>query len=550
MKPRRIRARWLAAIAACGVCVGILFAPTPLATAATPASDPARPPPGVDVNGARLVGAYDAELPQIASFKGVPFAAPPIGELRWREPQPAVARRGRQDATAFAPGCYQDSYNIDWYRRVGRAFGAAPETFRNPRFDEDCLYLNVWTPWLTADAKRPVMVWIYGGANQGGWSFEPNYHGARLAARGDVVVVTIAYRVGVFGFFGHPDLRGSAAPTNFGLLDQVAALRWVQANIARFGGNPDNVTVFGESAGGSNIGYLVTLPSSRGLFQRAISQSGGFQMLDRGTLADAENAGRALSTALPGQPGIDALRRLPSQQIWETARRSLPTQDYSPVVDGVHVFETPAAAYARAGIGHDLLLGNNQDEWYMYLDADPDGLQKDLASLPADARTALMASAAKERDVRTGRDKAFTFLNMVCPAYLMAASAHAQGHKAFLYRFTRVRPGPGGEALRSYHGAEIPYVFGTHDAWLARDATDDALTARMQQAWIRFAWYGDPAGPDEKGEQWPAFDPARPRMMELGDRSRPTPATDIKLCMQWAGTLYPGWQAPAAPAAH
>jgi para-nitrobenzyl esterase len=263
----------------------------------------------------------------------VPFAAPPVGKLRWREPQPVVARRGRQDATTFAAGCYQDSYNIDWYRRVGRAFGASAAVFENPRFDEDCLYLNVWTPWLTPDAKRPVMVWIYGGANRGGWSFEPNYRGARLVARGDVVVVTIAYRVGVFGFFGHPDLR------------------WVREHIAQFGGNPDNVTVFGESAGGSNIGYLVTLPAARGLFQRAISQSGGFQMLDRGTLADAEKAGRALSAALPGQPGIDALRSLPSQQLWETARRSLPSQDYSPVADGVSVLETPAAARPRNGHG-------------------------------------------------------------------------------------------------------------------------------------------------------------------------------------------------------
>jgi len=491
-----------------------------------------------------LVGAFDAELPQVASFKGVPFAAPPVGKLRWREPQPVVARPGRRDATTFAAGCYQDSYNIDWYRRVGRAFGASPAVFQNPRFDEDCLYLNVWTPWLTPDAKRPVMVWIYGGANLGGWSFEPNYHGARLAARGDVVVVTIAYRVGVFGFFGHPDLRGSAAPANFGLLDQIAALRWVREHIAQFGGNPHNVTVFGESAGGSNIGYLVTLPAARGLFQRAISQSGGFQLLDRGTLGDAENAGRALSAALPGQPGIDALRSLPSQEVWETARRALPTQDYSPVVDGVNVLEAPAAAYARSGIQHDLLLGNNRDEWYMYLDADPDGLQQDLARLPADAREALKARAAKERDVRTGRDRVFTLVNMVCPAYLMAASVQTQKHKAFLYRFTRVRPGPGGELLRSYHGAEIPYVFDTHDSWLARDAIDDALTQRMQQAWIRFAWYGDPAGPEEKGENWPAFDPERPRMMELGDRSRPVPATDIDLCMEWAGTLYPGWLLP------
>ena len=530
--------------------ISVLCAAAAWASVGFAHADTARPPPVVQANGETLVGTFDAERPQVASFKGIPFAAPPVGDLRWREPRSHVPRPGRQDASAFAAGCHQDSYNIDWYRRVGRAFGASESVFVNPRFDEDCLYLNVWTPWLTRDAKRPVMVWIYGGANQGGWSFEPNYHGARLAARGDVVVVTLAYRVGVFGFFGHPELRGTTAPANFGLLDQAAALRWVRDNIAQFGGNPDNVTVFGESAGGSNIGYLVTLPTARDLFRRAISQSGGFQLLDRGTLADAEQAGRSLSAALPGQPGIEALRRLPAPLVWETARRALPSQDYSPVVDGVHVLETPAVAYARSGIRHDLLLGSNEDEWYMYFDADPDGLRKDLATLPADAHAALTARAAKEHDVRSGRDKAFTFLNMVCPAYLMAASVHAQGHKAFLYRFTRVRPGPGGVALRSYHGAEIPYVFDTHDTWLTRDATDDALTQRMQEAWTRFAWYGDPAGPAENDSHWPAFDPARPRVMELGDRSGPRSAPDHALCVQWAGALYPGWGPPAHADGH
>ena len=495
--------------------------------------------PIVRANGETLVGKYDAQLPQIASFKGVPFAAPPVGELRWREPRPHVPRSGRQDAQSFAAGCFQDSYNIDWYRRVGRAFGAPPVAFENPRFDEDCLYLNVWTPWLTRDAKRPVMVWIYGGANRGGWSFEPNYHGARLAARGDVVVVTIAYRVGVFGFFGHPDLRGSAAPANFGLLDQVAALRWVRENIADFGGNPDNVTVFGESAGGSNIGYLLTLPAAQGLFQRAISQSAGFQLLDRGTLADAEAAGRALSAALPGQPGIDALRRMPSAQVWDAASRNLPSQDYSPVVDGVTVPATPAAEYARRGIAHDLLLGHNEDEWYMYFDEDPDGLRKDLAPLPEDVRSALAARVAKERDARTARDTVFTLINMTCPSYVMAQAAYAQGRTSYIYRFTRVRPGPGGTALRSYHGAEIPYVFDTHDAWLPRDATDDELTRRMQQAWINFAWYGDPAGAQEKDTHWPAYDPERPRMMELGDRAKPRDAPDHELCMKSVRALYP-----------
>jgi len=530
----RTRARWLAALLA------------GFATATVTGVAGAAPAPVVEVNGETLLGAFDGAHPQVASFKGIPFAAAPVGDLRWREPQPPTPRRGRQDARSFAAGCYQDDYNIDWYRDVGLAFGVQPTTFVNPVFSEDCLYLNVWAPRLAPDARLPVMVWIHGGANRGGWSFEPNYQGARLAARGDVVVVTIAYRLGVFGFFGHPELRGAAAPANFGLLDQVAALRWVRDHIAQFGGDPANVTVFGESAGGSNIGYLVSLPATRDLFRRAISQSGGFQMLDRGTLADAEQAGRALSNAIPGRPGLATLRRMPSREIWDAALRGLPSQDYSPVVDGITVLETPAAAYARQGIAHDLLIGTNQDEWYMYLDADPDGLRRDVAALDSRARPALEARAAEEPDVRTARDKVFTFVNMVCPAYLMSASVRAQGHTAWVYRFTRVRPGPGGKTLRSYHGAEIPYVFGTHDAWLPGDATDDALTTGMQQAWVNFARHGHPAGKREAGDDWPVFDPARPQMMELGDRLGPLPATDYALCRQWAGDLYPGWREPAA----
>ena len=532
----RTRARRLAALLA------------GFATATVTGVAGAAPAPVVEVNGETLLGAFDGAHPQVASFKGIPFAAAPVGDLRWREPQPPTPRRGRQDARSFAAGCYQDDYNIDWYRDIGLAFGVQPATFVNPVFSEDCLYLNVWAPRLAPDARLPVMVWIHGGANRGGWSFEPNYQGARLAARGDVVVVTIAYRLGVFGFFGHPELRGAAAPANFGLLDQVAALRWVRDHIAQFGGDPANVTVFGESAGGSNIGYLVSLPATRDLFRRAISQSGGFQMLDRGTLADAEQAGRALSNAIPGRPGLATLRRMPSREIWDAALRGLPSQDYSPVVDGITVLETPAAAYARQGIAHDLLIGTNQDEWYMYLDADPDGLRRDVAALAPRARRALEARAAEEPDVRTARDKVFTFVNMVCPAYLMSGSVNSQGHKAWVYRFTRVRPGPGGATLRSYHGAEIPYVFDTHDAWLPGDATDDALTAVMQQAWVNFARHGDPVGKREAGGDWPVFDSARPQMMELGDRLGALPATDYALCRQWAGDLYPGWREPAAPA--
>jgi len=496
--------------------------------------------PRVEANGESLQGTFAEAVPTVAVFKGIPFAAPPVGDLRWREPLPSQPRAGTLQATAFAPACYQDAYLTDWYRRVGAAFGAPASAFVDPAVSEDCLYLNVWTPRLDGKAKLPVMVWIYGGSNRSGWTFEPNYLGPHLAQRGNVVVVTIAYRVGIFGFFGHPELRGAEYPTNFALLDQVAALRWLRANVAAFGGDPDNVTLFGESAGATDIGYLVNSPLARGLFHRAVSQSGGFQMQDRLDRSHAEAAGVALSAQLAGKPDLAALRRLSSREIWDAALRHVPDHRYTPVVDGKSVVASPAQAYARDGIAYDLLIGSNEDEWYMYVDADPQGLAKDLAEIAPAARGPLAARAASESDVRTARDKVVTLVNMVCPSYLMADAARRASRNAWVYHFTRVRPGPGGVTLRSYHGAEIPYVFGTPDAWLAGDATDTALTERMMDLWANFARYGNPNGP--RGGEWPLFDPSAPRVLELGDRVAPMASADYELCRSPAGNLYPGWQ--------
>lgn len=497
-------------------------------------------PPTVEANGETLQGARVAAAPTVAVFKGIPFAKPPVGELRWREPLPSQPRSGLQQATAFAPACFQDDYLTDWYRKVGAPFGAPASTFVEPAVSEDCLYLNVWTPQLDRKAKLPVMVWLYGGSNRSGWSFEPNYHGAKLARRGNVVVVTIAYRVGIFGFFGHPQLRGSDYQTNFALLDQVAALRWLQDNVVAFGGDPANVTLFGESAGAVNIGYLVNSPLARGLFHRAVSQSAGFQMQDRLDLSHAEEIGAALSAELPGQPDLAALRRLSSREIWDATVEHVPGHRYTPVVDGRSVLANAAEAYAKSGIPYDLLIGSNEDEWYMYVDSDPQGLDRDLAKIEPGARQALQARAASETDPRIARDKAVTFLNMVCPSYLMAGAARAAGREAWVYRFTRVRPGPGGVALRSYHGAEIPYVFGTPDDWLTEDPTDAALSDRMLDFWASFARHGNPNGP--RGGEWPLFEPASPRVMELGDRVAPMAAADLELCRKLAVDLYPGWQ--------
>jgi para-nitrobenzyl esterase len=442
-----------------------------------------------------------------------------------------------QEARAFAPACAQSDSNTNWYRRVGSAFGVERSFFQEPATSEDCLYLNVWTP-LERKGPLPVLVWIHGGANTGGWPFEPNYRGEAMAARGSLVFVSIAYRLGVFGFFGHPELRATPAPANFGLLDQISALSWVRDNIGAFGGDPGNVTIAGESAGGANAGYLAASPLATGLFRRVVSQSGGYQMRDDLRLADAERIGQTVASAFPDRPGLAALKRRSTAEILEAAKALSGEDTLGPVADGVVLTATPAASYRR-GFPYDLLIGTNEDEWYMYVDADPAKLAKTLDELPPASRPDLAARAAAEGDVRRGHDRATTIANMVCPAYAMAAAAAATGRRVWVYRFTRVRPGDGGKKLLAYHGAEIPYVFDTHDDWLPQEEADDRLTSAMLSYWSHFVRTGDPNGPGLPA--WPEFLAPTFPVQELGVRIGPIEAPDRSLCDRLAADLYPGW---------
>lgn len=506
----------------------------------TAASSATTSAPRVIANGETLVGTAGTRYREVASFKGIPYAAPPVGALRWQAPQPHKAQPGARSAQSFAAGCYQDDYNTQWYRRVGAAFGAAPGVFQDPPFSEDCLYLNVWTPALRSAARLPVIVWIHGGSNKAGWSFEPNYVGENLAARGKVVVVTIGYRLGVFGYFGHPQLRGTAAPTNFGLLDQIAALQWVQRNIRAFGGDPANVTVAGESAGASDLGYLMISPMARGLFKRGISQSGGFHMQDAQQLADVESVGIKLARALPGTPNLAGMRALNSAELFSAGQTALAGHDYRPAVDGISLLKSPALAYRQDGLPYDLLIGTNENEWYMYGDGDPAKLAANLQTFPPAARDTLTRRAARETDDKHGNDKVFTIVNMICSSYLMADRVDVPKHRAWVYRFTRVRPGPGGRQLLAYHGAEIPYVFDSHDDWFSSDSTEVRLTTTMLTYWTNFARTGDPNGPGLP--RWPRYSLQTNQVMALGDQIKPISGPDAELCPALAAELYPGWQ--------
>lgn len=499
--------------------------------------------PVVRISATTVTGVTVALEPAVASFRGLPYAKPPVGERRWAAPEPRALPAGRFDASRFAAACYQDSYNTVWYRRVGAAFGVGPEQFSDPPVSEDCLYLNVWAPLagLGGPARKPVLVWVHGGSNRAGWSFEANYDGSHLAARGDVVVVTIAYRLGVFGFYAHPDLALTGAPANAGLLDQIEALRWVQAHIAAFGGDPDNVTVAGESAGAADIAYLIASPRARGLFRRAISESGGYALRRTPTLGEAQQLAVAIGNEL-AVADIKRQRELPPATVFAAAAAAMAGRRPGPVIDG-HVVTAPlGAALAAAGSGVDLLIGSNENEFDMYVDDDVGGFERTLAALPPSVSAALAPRARSQGSIRRGHAWVTGFTDMNCPPYVMASQAAAGSHVAYVYRFARVRPGPGGQALLAYHGAEVPYVFDTHDAWLPGDDAERALTTAMMDDWLRFLRTGNPNA-DPTGRtppDWPPWNPAAPKVMRFDRTTRAIDAPDAALCATLAPDLYAG----------
>lgn len=449
---------------------------------------------------------------RVWAFYGIPYAAAPIGELRWRAPQPHAPRSGTQDATRFGPACPQDQGNPNWYRKVAVAMGAAPNVVPPlTAISEDCLFLNVWTPSAdrSAGAGLPVMVWIHGGSNVNGFAYEPNYLGHRLAARG-VVVVSLNYRLGLLGFFAHPAL-GDDGSGRQGILDQAAALRWVRTNIAAFGGDPQRVTVFGESAGGTNIAALLGAPEARGLFQRAIVQSGYLAKDAFVTLAQAREASAKVFDTSVNAKG---LRALTWEDLLQVQSSKLKSHFYAPV--------SATKPDHRVAI----MIGSNRDEERMYLPADIAAAYREALEAVAPTRRAAVAAllARLTSDPKTRLDYLNAAKGFFCPTRVIADEAKAAGQAAFVYLFTRVRPGT--HDLGAYHGAEIPYAFGTSDAWLPHAAKDDELTDVMMRYWVNFAVRGDPNGVGLA--RWPAWDGHS--LMELGDRQGVVHEDAFALC--------------------
>jgi len=445
------------------------------------------------------------------AFLGIRYAAPPTGALRWRSPQPIKGWTGIRPATAFGHSC--------WQAVTPEGFGPwTHEYVTQGDISEDCLFLNVWAPAHATD-KLPVLVWIYGGGFNSGSGAIPIYDGRALAARG-IVVVNLNYRVGVFGFLAHPDLTKEAAGganSNFGLQDMIAALKWVRANIAAFHGDPDKVTIAGQSAGSMAVHDLITSPLAKGLFARAIGESGLPDPARTPKLAAAEADGVAFAQS-KGAHSIADLRAMSAEDL--AASKGGNAIRFGPVFDGVllpgfgPVSNVPVLAGFTAdegsALGHD------------YGSSDPAQLRDLLhASFgAAEARFAPFYPTATEseraesnRQVRRDRGA----------GALLAWAGQRGDAPTYAYMWTHVEPGPQAAHWRAFHSSEIPYVFQTLGAAPERDfsAADRALSMRISTYWLNFVRTGDPNGAGLP--RWPRFDPAAPRVQVIDDAIRTQP---------------------------
>jgi para-nitrobenzyl esterase len=475
---------WLQVLGAIAL-TALSFAPTVQAQPASPTASVT----GGSVRGAMISGQ--------AVFKSVPFAAPPVGELRWGEPQPPQPWTGTLDTTRFPTPCVQSS---------GRG-------------SEDCLYLNIWAPEWPSQRPKPVMIWFHGGGNVDGGTDTPLYDGASLAKHG-VVVVTAQYRLGIFGFFAHRELTEASphrASGNYALLDQIAAINWVRANIAAFGGDPGVITIFGESAGAEDVGLLLVSPLAKGLFHRAIAQSGPLRRVYP-SLQEQEQSCAELADALdaPDQGQIAFLRALPASAL--VAAGSSRSACRRIALDGYVLKEQPLKLYAE-GRQHPVpfMLGNTLREGFSTIAPDRlratirthyGALEQKVADLyrvdqlmPADP---LYGDAA----IQYGTDQAHR-----CRIVLTGLQ-HQKTRQPF-YQFEFARNLPGRTPNSSTHADDLAYTFGEPALadWGLADAADRSLSDQMQLYWTNLAKTGNPNGPGVPF--WPSFDPEKRGYMSL-----------------------------------
>jgi para-nitrobenzyl esterase len=438
-----------------------------------------------------------------AAFKGVPFSQPPVSELRWRDPEPVKPWTGVRDSRAFGPICTQP---------VSRSNHAQAQ-------GEDCLYLNVWTPEWPAAPRKPVMLWLYGGSNIGGSGEEDYLDGTSLSRRG-VVIVTMNFRLGVFGFLAHPGLTAESphySSGNYGLLDQLAALRWVHENIAKFGGDPGNVTLFGQSSGGMDTAFLVASPLSKGLIHRAIQESGP-PVREFEPMKVTEQRGVKFAAAMKAPAGdADAIRYLRSLPAAESQKAAVTTKADAPgtvaitEIDGYLIHKYTALAYQDgADLPIPMIVGNNaREQTHSYK---PESMKKWIRD-----NFGSLAPQAEEfygwANGGTGKDDPFFGPSGVqitadtrqrCPAIAQSIWRSSHGHATYEYLFD---PPIAGETF-TRHIAEVPFVFGNLlplGAPLGGPYTDAdrKISDQIQTYWVNFARTGNPNG--DALPEWPKF---------------------------------------------
>jgi len=330
------------------------------------------------------------------------------------------------------------------------------------------------------------MVWVHGGADTGGWSYEPNYLGHHLASK-DVVVVSINYRLNIFGFFAHPQMSNQTG--NFGLEDEILALQWVKDHIAAFGGDPENITYFGESAGGAHVSYLIASPMGKGLFKRGIIQSGAYNLFNWTSKDKAEELGLKTQTIL-NAPDLQTMKTLSAENILSASIEL--NHPYGPNIDGALIPNNLTNLFEEGSFNNvDLMIGSNKNEDYMYIDESV--TEKDINRLIEnyypEYRDKILSWLDLE-DPRLAMDHLTTNQVTLCPSVFIARSLSKNGNNVYQYHFTRMREGS--EKILSYHGAEIPYVFNTHDEWLPSNEDDTQLTEAMMEYWVEFAKKGTP----------------------------------------------------------
>jgi carboxylesterase type B len=469
-----------------------------------------------------LVSGIAGSTANMRVFRGIPFAAPPVGPLRWRPPQPVRSWAGVRSADQFGARCMQPG---------GGAGGRGGATSTATPMSEDCLYLNVWTEAASASERRPVIVWSHGGALTAGSGSQLD--GEALARKG-AIVVAYDYRLGPFGFFSHPELTKESernASGNYGLMDLVAVLRWVQRNIAAFGGDPNRVTLVGQSGGGRLIRAVVASSQGRGLVHRAISQSAPVRIDRMWTRAESEAAGQA-EAAKVGAATLAALRAKPADEI----QRGMQTGRL--VVDGWYVTEDISITVAEGRHNRiDLLVGSNKDEanFVSLFPASPFfGLEKTTAQqFTDDARRRFGSNATAFLDLYPGGSSDDAARASLREAFRdeagwnarewALAQTRAGGGKAYLYYFVHQPPvAPGQPDRGAQHGAEIPYAFNSPAASWAD--VDRGLADAMSSYWVNFATRGDPNGAGLP--HWPAFQPTARERLILGPKIEVGPGLD------------------------